>query len=159
MAASLVKWYTEQSRKLEEQTHDLAQWQPPFCQSFTVNQDISKMYFFFPPILSVVPHRLWSGQKIPGQPDTTAHTLQRRQKSHRHSSLCQHQRTSGNRAEVRAVQHPLIYFSLRRMFSNPSSFVRLQATVARFLGLNMLVNGSLSPLILVSTPFFVVVVA
>lgn len=56
--------------------------------------------FSFQFICIVVPHRLWSGQEIPRQQDTTAHTLQRRQKSHRHSSLCQHQRTLGHRAEV-----------------------------------------------------------
>lgn len=56
--------------------------------------------FSFQFICIVVPHRLWSGQEIPRQQDTTAHTVQRRQKSHRHSSLCQHQRTLGHRAEV-----------------------------------------------------------
>lgn len=147
MAASLVKWYTEQSRKLEEQTHDLAQWQPPFCQSFTVNQDISKMYFFFPPILSVVPHRLWSGQKIPGQQDTTAHTLPRRQESHRHSTLCQHQRAPGHRAEVRD-HHPvttviwnLFQPTLDILFSL-LIICTLSAGVIGFLGLNIEVNVS-----------------
>lgn len=56
--------------------------------------------------LSVVPHWFWFGEEIPGQPHSAAHTLQRRQELDWHSSLRLHQRTPGDRAEVRPHAPP-----------------------------------------------------
>ncbi len=79
--------------------------------------------FSFQFICIVVPHRLWSGQEIQRQQDTTAHTVQRRQKSHRHSSLCQYQRTLGHRAEVSTPAQTM--FSFCSLCSNQLSLQSL----------------------------------
>lgn len=106
-----------------------------------------KKNYSLPPPFTVVPHWLWSGQKIPGQQDTTAHTLPRRQESHRHSTLCQHQRAPGHRAEVRD-HHPvttviwnLFQPTLDILFSL-LIICTLSAGVIGFLGLNIEVNVS-----------------